>query len=70
MSAAQVGLLWFKFEHKGCGTFANAHHAFLCWLTLTVWAQAVRPTHKPPLQLRATLPKVKFTGLTQTLGQL
>jgi len=37
----KVGLLWFKFEHKGCGTFANAHHAFLCWLTLTVWAQAV-----------------------------
>lgn len=37
----KVGLLWFKFAHKGCGSFANAHHAFLCWLTLTVWAQAI-----------------------------
>ena len=36
----KVGLLWFQRPDKGCGSFAPAHHAFLSWLTLVIWAQA------------------------------
>ena len=37
----KTGLLWFKAADKGCGSYASAHHAFVSWLTLTVWLQLV-----------------------------
>jgi hypothetical protein len=36
----KVGLMWWSAPDKGCGAFPPAHHAFLSWLTLVVWAQA------------------------------
>eukprot|EP01043_Picozoa_sp_COSAG02_P002499 COSAG02_NODE_57_length_43668_cov_118.217196_36_plen_208_part_00 len=37
----KIGLAWFKAADKACGTYASAHHAFVSWLTLTVWFQLV-----------------------------
>ena len=33
--------MWFKQADKGCGGFGSAHHAFLAWLTMTVWLTVI-----------------------------
>ncbi len=37
----KVGLAWFKAKDNACSSYASTHHAFVSWLTLTVWFQLV-----------------------------
>ena len=37
----KTGVMWCKAADKGCGSFGSSHHAFLAWLTLDVWLEAI-----------------------------